>query len=77
MRLQCHLRSKGYYKGYITWASVIGPQTITAWQGFLKDRGYYAGRIDGNWGSQTVRATVNFLNDQAKRLFTIQGVVVV
>lgn len=66
MRLQRHLRKLGYYKGYITWASVVGPQTIRAWQEFLRDRKYYSGAIDGKWGPQTVRGTVLFLNKQAE-----------
>lgn len=64
-RLQKHLRRAGYYKGAITARSTVGPQTTRAWQHFLKDRGYYTGAIDGNWGPQTVRSTVVWLNWQA------------
>jgi N-acetylmuramoyl-L-alanine amidase CwlA len=71
MRLQRHLRAKGYYKGYITWASAIGPKTTRAWQEFLKDRKFYSGAIDGSWGPNTVRATVAFLNDQAKNHYPV------
>lgn len=70
-RLQKHLKNRGYYTGpgaTITAQSTIGPITIRAWQGFLKDRGYYKGSItpQSQWGPLTNRATVAFLNDQAK-----------
>lgn len=65
--VQQHLKAKGYYKGSITPQSQIGPQTVTALQRFLADRGHYKGRIDGSRGPQTVQAEIRFLNWNAEQ----------
>lgn len=65
LAIQKWLQWNGYYKGYRLDGS-MGKLTVQELQKFLKTKGFYKGRIDGNRGAMTVNAEIAYLNSQAK-----------
>lgn len=64
--IQKWLKSLGFYKGLID--TDFGALTVRALQSFLVSKGLLpsAAYVDGNRGAVTIRAEINYLNDQRR-----------
>lgn len=65
LAIQKWLQWNGYYRGY----DVDGKfqyWTTYELQRFLKDRGFYKGKLDGKRESMTIKAEIAYINSQAK-----------
>lgn len=65
LNIQRWLQWNGYYSGY-NLDGKFQTQTVKALQRFLKAKGFYKGVVDGDRGSMTVQAEINYINSQRK-----------